>query len=101
MGIFSRCPGNGTSTSPTRANSERPSELALIDDLNVCFHHELPYRWAFIALAVMSIVVGFVALVWPAATILVLAVLLGVRVFIEGLVLTFFDLGLRRLAGSI
>jgi uncharacterized membrane protein HdeD (DUF308 family) len=67
----------------------------------VRFHHELPYRWLFIALALMSILVGFFALVWPAATILVLAVLLGVRVFIEGLVLTFFGLGLRRLANSV
>ena len=67
----------------------------------VRFHHELPYRWAFIALAVMSILVGILALAWPAATILVLAVLLGARVFIEGLVLTFFGLGLRRLATAI
>jgi uncharacterized membrane protein HdeD (DUF308 family) len=64
----------------------------------VRFHHELPYRWAFIALALMSVLVGFLALVWPAATILVLAVLLGARVFIQGLVLTLFGLGLRRLA---
>ena len=42
--------------------------------------------------------VVLIALAWPAATILVLAVLLGARVFIEGLVLTFFGLGLRRLA---
>jgi uncharacterized membrane protein HdeD (DUF308 family) len=67
----------------------------------VRFHHELPYRWAFIALALMSILVGVLALAWPAATILVLAVLLGARVFIEGLVLTFFGLGLRRLATVI
>jgi uncharacterized membrane protein HdeD (DUF308 family) len=67
----------------------------------VRFHHELPYRWTFIALALMSILVGFVALVWPAATILVLAVLLGARVFIQGLVLTLFGLGLRRLANVI
>lgn len=67
----------------------------------VRFHHELPYRWAFIALALMSILVGFLALVWPAATILVLAVLLGARVFIQGLVLTLFGLGLRRLANVI
>jgi uncharacterized membrane protein HdeD (DUF308 family) len=67
----------------------------------VRFHHELPYRWAFIALALMSILVGVLALAWPAATILVLALLLGARVFIEGLVLTFFGLGLRRLATVI
>jgi uncharacterized membrane protein HdeD (DUF308 family) len=61
-------------------------------------HHRLPYRGAFIALAVVTILVGVVALVWPAATILVLAVLLGVRVFIGGAVLTMFGLGLRKLA---
>lgn len=60
------------------------------------FHHHLPYRAAFIALGVMTILVGVLALAWPGATILVLAVLLGVRVFIEGLVLTMFGLGLRR-----
>ena len=60
------------------------------------FHHHLPYRAAFIALGVMTIGVGVLALVWPGATILVLAVLLGVRVFIEGLVLTMFGVGLRR-----
>jgi uncharacterized membrane protein HdeD (DUF308 family) len=67
----------------------------------VRFHHELSYRWAFIALALMSVLIGFLALVWPAATILVLAVLLGARVFIQGLVLTLFGLGLRRLANVI
>ncbi|MEY2581849.1 MAG: hypothetical protein QOE09_1698 [Ilumatobacteraceae bacterium] len=64
----------------------------------VRFHHDLPYRRGFIALAVMAVVVGVLALVWPAATVLVLAILLGVRVFIEGLVLMMFGLGLRRLA---
>ena len=67
----------------------------------VRFHHELSYRWAFIALALMSVLIGLLALVWPAATILVLAVLLGARVFIQGLVLTLFGLGLRRLASVI
>jgi uncharacterized membrane protein HdeD (DUF308 family) len=46
----------------------------------------------------MAVVVGVLALVWPGATVLVLAILLGVRVFIEGLVLMMFGLGLRRLA---
>jgi uncharacterized membrane protein HdeD (DUF308 family) len=62
------------------------------------FHHLLPYRWSFIVLALMTLLVGVVALAWPGATILVLAVLLGVRVLIEGLVLTVFGLGLRSLA---
>lgn len=67
----------------------------------VRFHHDLPYRWTFIALALLTILVGIIALAWPAATILVLAVLLGVRVFIEGLVLTMFGFGLRKLATII
>jgi uncharacterized membrane protein HdeD (DUF308 family) len=62
------------------------------------FHHHLPYRWTFIALAVLSIVVGVMALAWPGATILVLAVLLGVRVFFQGFVLLLFGVGLRKLA---
>jgi uncharacterized membrane protein HdeD (DUF308 family) len=65
------------------------------------FHHDLPYRWAFIALAVLTIAVGIFALVWPGATILVLAVLLGVRVLFEGIALTMFGIGLRRLATII
>jgi uncharacterized membrane protein HdeD (DUF308 family) len=65
------------------------------------FHRQLPHRWAFIALAAMTILVGLVALVWPGATILVLAVLLGARVLIEGLVLTTFGLGLRKIANSV
>jgi uncharacterized membrane protein HdeD (DUF308 family) len=67
----------------------------------VRFHHELPHRWAFIALSVMTILVGLLALVWPGATILVLAVLLGARVLIEGVALTTFGLGLRKIANSI
>jgi uncharacterized membrane protein HdeD (DUF308 family) len=64
----------------------------------VRFHHDLPYRQAFIALSLLTILVGVLALAWPEATILVLAVLLGARIFVEGLVLAFFGLGLRRLA---
>ena len=64
----------------------------------VRFHHRLPYRRAFIALALMTLLIGVVALVWPGATILVLAVLLSVRVLLEGVVLTIFGLGLRKLA---
>ena len=64
----------------------------------VRFHHDLPHRSAFIALSVLTLLVGVLALAWPEATILVLAVLLGARIFVEGLVLTFFGLGLRKLA---
>lgn len=60
------------------------------------YHHQLPYRWLFVLLAAVSIVVGVIAIVWPAATIVVLAVLLGVRVIVEGMSLFLFGLGLRR-----
>ena len=60
------------------------------------YHHQLPNRWLFAALAIASIVTGVLAIAWPKATILVLAVVLGVRVVIEGLTLFFFGLGLRR-----
>jgi uncharacterized membrane protein HdeD (DUF308 family) len=59
------------------------------------FHHELPYRWLFLLGAVASIAIGVLALAWPEATVLVLAVILGVRVVIAGLTILAFGLGLR------
>jgi uncharacterized membrane protein HdeD (DUF308 family) len=59
------------------------------------FHHELPYRWLFALAALASMVIGIMALAWPEATVLVLAVILGVRVVIAGLTILAFGLGLR------
>jgi uncharacterized membrane protein HdeD (DUF308 family) len=61
------------------------------------FHHDLPYRWLFVAAAGASVVVGVLALAWPKATVLVLAVVLGIRVLVAGLGVLAFGLGLRRL----
>ena len=61
-------------------------------------HHDLPNRWAFVLLGVISTVAGILALVWPGATILVLAILLGIRVLISGITLITFSLGLRQVA---
>jgi uncharacterized membrane protein HdeD (DUF308 family) len=44
-----------------------------------------------------SVVVGIAALVWPEATILALAILLGLRVLLRGAATVAFGLGLRRL----
>lgn len=46
----------------------------------------------------LSIAVGIAALVWPTATVVVLAVLFGIRVLLRGCVTILFGLGLRRLA---
>lgn len=64
------------------------------------FHHDLPNRWVFVALGVVTVATGLMALAWPGATILVLAVLLGVRVLMQGVMLIVFGLGLRKLAQS-
>ena len=45
----------------------------------------------------LSVVVGIAALVWPEATILALAVLLGLRVLLRGAATITFGLALRRL----
>ena len=69
------------------------AELVLVQQ----FHHALPNRWLFVLLAVVSIAAGVLAVAWPDATILVLAVLLGVRVTMAGIALAMFGNGLRHL----
>lgn len=59
-------------------------------------HHDLPNRWAFVVLGVVTTLTGILALAWPGATILVLAILLGVRVLMSGVMMIMFSLGLRR-----
>ena len=46
---------------------------------------------------VLSVVVGIAALVWPEATILALAILLGLRVLLRGAATVTFGMALRRL----
>lgn len=70
------------------------TELMLV----VRYHHELPNRGLFLVLAVSTVVLGILAVVWPKATIIVLAVVLGLRVLFQGLALVGFGLGLRRMS---
>ena len=63
-------------------------------------HHDLPYRWVFVMLGLVSVTIGIMALAWPDATIIVLAVLLGIRVLFAGITMIMFSLGLRRIASS-
>jgi uncharacterized membrane protein HdeD (DUF308 family) len=65
------------------------------------FHHALPNRWLFALLAIVSIATGVLAVAWPEATILVLAVLLGVRVTMQGIALAMFGIGLRQLNNQL
>lgn len=58
---------------------------------------ELP-RWnLWLIDGALTIVLGVLALAWPGATILVLAILLGLRVTMRGLATVAFGLGLRQL----
>ncbi len=70
------------------------TELALV----ARFHHDLPNRWAFVLLGAITLAVGVMALAWPGATIVVLGVLLGLRILMQGTMLVAFGLGLRKLA---
>ncbi len=64
----------------------------------VWYHRQLP-MWGLALLdGLLSIVIGVMALVWPAATILVLAVILGLRILLRGISTVMFGLSLRRLS---
>jgi uncharacterized membrane protein HdeD (DUF308 family) len=65
------------------------------------FHRELPNDWVFVFMGALSVLVGVLAIAWPGATILVLAVFLGIRVTIQGLSLILFALGLRQVHQSL
>jgi uncharacterized membrane protein HdeD (DUF308 family) len=61
------------------------------------YRRELP-RWGLWWLdGLLSIVVGVFALVWPEATVVVLAVLFGLRLLVRGCATIAFGLGLRDL----
>lgn len=58
------------------------------------------WGWVLVG-GVVSVIAGVLALAWPAATILVLAILLGVRTLFLGLGEIWFALRLRRLRGRL
>ncbi len=61
------------------------------------YRRELP-RWGLWWLdGWLSVVIGVCALVWPEATVVVLAVLLGIRLVLRGCATVSFGLGLREL----
>lgn len=60
-------------------------------------HHDLPNRWVFVLLGAVSVLTGIISLVWPGATILVLAIFLGIRVLLAGIAMITFSLGLREI----
>lgn len=61
------------------------------------FRRQLPMSGVWLGDGLLSIVVGIFALVWPGATIVALAVILGIRVLLRGLATITFGLALRRL----
>ena len=58
-------------------------------------------QWLLLIAGVVSVIAGVLALAWPRATILVLAVLLGVRTVVLGVVEIAFAFSLRRLRGDL
>jgi uncharacterized membrane protein HdeD (DUF308 family) len=61
------------------------------------YRRELP-RWGLWWLdGLLSLVIGVCALVWPKATVVVLAILLGIRLLLRGCATISFGLGLRDL----
>lgn len=61
------------------------------------YRRSLP-RWGLhLADGVASVALGVMALAWPKATIMVLAILLGLRILLRGLMMIVFGLGLRSL----
>ena len=61
------------------------------------FRRELPMWGLWVVDGLFSVVIGVFALVWPHATILVLAIVLGIRVLLRGISTTAFGFSLRRL----
>lgn len=64
-------------------------------------HRALPGWGLWLIAGGLSVAAGVVCLIWPGATVLALAVLLGLWVVMRGVVTTMFALGLRRLRGTI
>ena len=61
------------------------------------FHRTLPAWGLWLIAGVLSVIAGVLCIAWPDATVLVLAVLLGLWVVMRGVVTTMFGLALRRI----
>jgi len=64
----------------------------------ISYRRELPFWGVWLLDGLVSIAFGVMALAWPRATIIVLAILLGIRVLFRGLSTISFGLSLRTLA---
>jgi uncharacterized membrane protein HdeD (DUF308 family) len=66
----------------------------------VKFRKAIPgWQWAMVT-GGLALVAGLISIIWPGATVLVLAVLLGIYVLLRGLALLAFAFTLRKLAKS-
>jgi uncharacterized membrane protein HdeD (DUF308 family) len=66
----------------------------------VKFRKAIPgWQWALVT-GGLALVAGLISIIWPGATVLVLAVLLGIYVLLRGLALLAFAFTLRKLAKS-
>jgi uncharacterized membrane protein HdeD (DUF308 family) len=64
--------------------------------LAVRLHRSLPAWGLWLIAGVLTAVAGVLCIIWPDATVLVLAVLLGLWVILRGVVTTMFALNLRQ-----
>ena len=62
------------------------------------YRRALPMWSVWLLDGVLSVVIGVAALVWPDATVVALAILLGIRVLLRGVATITFGLALRRLS---
>lgn len=61
------------------------------------YRRELPSWGLYLLDGAVSVVIGVCALAWPRATVVVLAILFGIRILFRGLATIMFGLNLRRL----
>ena len=67
----------------------------------VALRRAIPAWGVWLAVGVISVAVGALCMVWPGATVTVLAILLGVRVLFDGIGTVIFALGLRRVSTAL
>jgi uncharacterized membrane protein HdeD (DUF308 family) len=63
----------------------------------IYYRRSLPLWGVWLLDGLLSVVVGVMALIWPEATVIVLAILFGVRVLMRGVWTIMFGFGLRRI----
>jgi uncharacterized membrane protein HdeD (DUF308 family) len=68
--------------------------------MSIADHRDLPLWGLWLLFGVLSVVIGIVALAWPAATVLVLSVMLGAYLFVDGIMMVVFAFSLRRFNNS-